>query len=88
MKILQFYRGNGFEYYFSFEFFFYSYYDSSDDSSDVYFINSCGQKRKFYDIVGMYYESMGGGSFFIGNDKDFQCENYSMMKFQRYWNEL
>lgn len=35
----------------------------------------------------MHYESMGGCSFFTGNDKDFQCENYSMMKSQRYWNE-
>lgn len=87
IKTLQLHRGNGPEYYSSPESSPHSHHDSSDDSSDAYFTNSCGQKRKSHDTVGMHCESMGGGSFFTGNDKDFQCENYSMMKSQRYWNE-
>ncbi|XP_048733066.2 uncharacterized protein LOC125649530 isoform X2 [Ostrea edulis] len=86
LKTLQHYRGSGLDYYSSPESSPHSYHDSSDDSSDAFYSNNCGQKRKSCN-VGLHYGNVGNSGFYSRNEKDFQCENYSMMKSQTYWNE-
>ncbi|XP_061163193.1 uncharacterized protein LOC133172341 isoform X1 [Saccostrea echinata] len=87
LKTLQNYRGTGPEYCSSPESSPHSYHDNSDDSNEAFYTNSCGQKRKACSPMGLHYGSMANNGFYAENEKDFQCENYSMMKSQAYWNE-
>lgn len=90
LKTLQHYRRNNPEYCVSSpESSPASYHESSEDSCEGFYTNNCGQKRKANcdPMGGMPFGNMGNNSFFTGSENDFQCENYSMLKSQRYWNE-